>query len=48
MKKSEIKNMWYLTGVIMLLIMIYALVFHRDTVLEYLTNYFMRQFERSF
>lgn len=48
MKRSEIKNMWYLTGIIMILILIYALVFHGDTVSEYLTNLFMRQFERSF
>lgn len=48
MKKTEIKNMWYLTGVIMLLIMIYAIVFHGDTVKEYLTNLFMRQLEGGF
>ncbi|MCX4357906.1 MAG: hypothetical protein OSJ43_17100 [Oscillospiraceae bacterium] len=48
MKKSEIKNMWHLTGIIMILIMIYALVFHGETVKECLTNFFMRQFERGF
>lgn len=50
MKRSEIKNMWYLTGIIMILIMImiYVIVFHGDTVKEYLTNLFMRQLERRF
>ncbi len=48
MKKSETKNMWYLTGIIMLLIMIYAIVFHGDTVKQYLTSIFMRQLERGY